>query len=728
MTPPPSPWYLPLCVFEGMLDQVRAAAPAEPWDRGVQLASDGAVRLLGCDPEGWALQVDEQGRCTRVLWAWAAWRCECGAAPPCAHVVAAACTLDATGQQLRDTPPRPRVAPRSAAYRERPANPPAPVEVASTPAPPRTIPTPAPLVDEGEDRVLLPERLDLAPVWTDDDRGLAVDFTAASDTGELLSVPAEQVVKAWRSGTMAVEGLHGGLAWLPQAWLDKHGAVLEQYLAARELPGELPRWARPVAAALSRALDAPPRPELAGLTTLLDSFTEIPAAALPADLSATLRDYQRQGVDWLCLLRDAGIGALLADDMGLGKTLQTLCALRGRTLVVAPTSTLHNWAAELARFRPALRVHLYHGSPRALVPGDGVTLTSYALLRLDHEQLAAAEWDIVVLDEAQTIKDPTTATATAAFALKAGWRVALSGTPVENRLLELWSLAHFCNPGLLGGRKDFVTRYARRIELGHAFVASELQAKIRPFLLRRRKAEVAPELPPRTDIVLRCALDPDERAVYDGLRLATQAEVVSRLAAGGTVVEALELLLRLRQAACHPALVPGQTATRSSKLDLLLEQLDEIASAGHRALVFSQWTSLLDLVEAALVTAELGYLRLDGSTDDRAAVVTAFQAADGPPVMLVSLRAGGTGLNLTAADHVYLLDPWWNPAVEDQAADRTHRIGQQRPVFVHRLIAEDTVEEKILELHARKRALADSVIEGAQSPALTRDDLLDLLR
>ena len=274
------------------------------------------------------------------------------------------------------------------------------------------------------------------------------------------------------------------------------------------------------------------------------------------------------------------------------------------------------------------------------------------------------------------------------------------------------------------------SRYARRIELGHALVASELQARLRPFLLRRRKAEVAPELPPRTDIVLRCILDPDERAVYDGLRLATHAQVMERLAAGGTVIEALELLLRLRQAACHPALVPGQTAIRSSKVDLLLEQLQEIASEGHRALVFSQWTGLLDLVQAQLdadVDA-LKYLRLDGSTDDRAGVVARFQADDGPPVMLVSLRAGGTGLNLTAADHVYLLDPWWNPAVEDQAADRAHRIGQQRPVFVHRLIAEDTVEEKILELHARKRALADSVIEGAQSAALTRDDLLALLR
>jgi len=333
-----------------------------------------------------------------------------------------------------------------------------------------------------------------------------------------------------------------------------------------------------------------------------------------------------------------------------------------------------------------------------------------------------------VLDEAQAIKESTTATASAAFTLKAKWRVALTGTPVENRLLELWSLAHFLNAGLLGGRKEFLTRYARPLEAGHVRAATELQTKLRPFVLRRRKSEVATELPPRTELVLRCALDPQERAVYDSLRLAAHADLVALLARGANTLEALELLLRLRQAACHLALVPGQTATRSSKLDLLLEQLTEVTEAGHRALVFSQWTSFLDLVEPALAAAEIPSVRLDGSTVDRAGVVARFQADDGPPVMLLSLKAGGTGINLTAADHVYLLDPWWNPAVEDQAADRAHRIGQERPVFIHRLIAEDTVEDRILELHQRKRSLAVAAIDGAQTPALTRDDLLELLR
>jgi SNF2 family DNA or RNA helicase len=443
-----------------------------------------------------------------------------------------------------------------------------------------------------------------------------------------------------------------------------------------------------------------------------------------------LRPYQRQGVDWLVFLRRAGLGALLADDMGLGKTLQALCALEGRTLVVAPTSVLHGWMREIERFRPELSISLYHGPTRSLDPDADLTITSYALLRQDAKILTKPTWDCVVLDEAQAIKNPESQIARAAMRLDAKARFALTGTPVENRLDELWSQLHFLNRGLLGGRTQFRDRYARPIAEGDTDVAARLRQRIRPFLLRRLKSEVAPELPPLTEVVLDCELSTDERAVYDAVRAATVRGVVEQLRAGGNVMAALEALLRLRQAACHSTLVPGQeaNATSSSKLETLYERLEEAVADGHKALVFSQWTSLLDRVEPGLRERGIAWLRLDGSTRDRGAVVERFQSDEGEPVMLLSLKAGGTGLNLTAADHVFLLDPWWNPAVEAQAADRAHRIGQERPVVVHRLIALDTVEEGILALHARKRALANAALEEADgSSRLTRDDLLELL-
>jgi SNF2 family DNA or RNA helicase len=287
---------------------------------------------------------------------------------------------------------------------------------------------------------------------------------------------------------------------------------------------------------------------------------------------------------------------------------------------------------------------------------------------------------------------------------------------------------HFTNRGLLGGRTEFTDRHARPIAAGEAGAAEALRQRLRPFLLRRLKQDVAPELPPRTDAVLRIALGDGERAVYDAVRAATQKDLLALLDQGKGVMLALEALLRLRQAACHPALVPGQTAATSSKVEALLEAVETAAAEGHKALIFSQWTSLLDLIEPALKRADIEFARLDGSTRDRAGVVGRFQASDGPPVMLVSLKAGGSGLNLTAADHVFLCDPWWNPAVEAQAADRTHRIGQDRPVFVYRLVATDTVEERILALQDSKRALMDAALgDGSAAAGLTKDDLMALL-
>ncbi|MBL9107443.1 MAG: DEAD/DEAH box helicase [Myxococcales bacterium] len=559
--------------------------------------------------------------------------------------------------------------------------------------------------------------------------GGVLSFGTGGEGGGSREADARAVLAAWQAGEPLVPLLGGGYAPLPHDWMARYGSQVALLLAARDDRGELAAHAKPALADLYAALETPPPADLAGLVALSRDFAGIRPAELPRDLRADLRDYQRQGVDWLSCLRDAGLGAMLADDMGLGKTLQTLAALRGRCLIVAPTSVLHNWAAEARRFRPSLNVCTYHGPRRALDPDADLTLTSYAILRLDADRLSEETWDVAVLDEAQNIKNADSQVARAAYRLRARWRVTLTGTPVENRLEELWSQFHFINPGLLGGRQDFVERHARPIAEGRAGAAAALRGLIRPFLLRRRKQEVARELPPRTEVVLRCTLSPAERAIYDAVKAATEKEVVAALESGGGVLAALEALLRLRQAACHAGLVPGQVLERSAKLELLLETLDEAAAAGHRALVFSQWTGLLDRVEPLLREADLGFVRLDGSTRDRGAVVDRFQAADGPPVMLVSLKAGGTGLNLTAADHVFLLDPWWNPAVEDQAADRAHRIGQTRSVLVHKLVAEDTVETRILELQQHKRALAEAALAGADAAAtLTRDDLLALLQ
>ncbi len=572
----------------------------------------------------------------------------------------------------------------------------------------------------------------LRPRFRLTDDGFDLRFDSAGDDAETgrrgAGVDAATVLRAWRAGEPLVALGKAGFAPLPADWLARYGARVAELLAARDAAGRLPRASLPDLARLCDALGEPRPPEFEGLRALVDGFEGIPAASLPADLTATLRDYQRRGIDWLCFLRDAGLGGLLADDMGLGKTLEALCAIRGRTLVVAPTSVLHGWEGEIRRFRPALRVALHHGPKRSLDPQADVTLTTYAILRLDAELLAAQRWDTLVFDEAQNVKNPDSQVARAALGLEAEFRIALTGTPVENRLEELWSELHLLNRGLLGSREDFETNVARPIADGQPGAAERLRERIRPFVLRRTKREVAPELPPRTDVVLYCQLDEEERAVYDTVRAASLAEVQQRLASGGGVMAALEALLRLRQAACHAALVPGQHASRSSKLELLRETLEEVCAEEHKALVFSQWTSLLDLVEPELSRAGIGYLRLDGSTRDRAAVVSGFQAPDGPPVLLISLRAGGVGLNLTAADHVFLLDPWWNPAVEDQAADRAHRIGQERPVLVHRIVAEDTVEERILELQERKRGLADAALgDAGAAAALTRDDLLALL-
>ncbi len=557
----------------------------------------------------------------------------------------------------------------------------------------------------------------------------SVAFGGASVDGSGGGADPARVFAAWHRGDDAVPLLGGGWAELPRDWLERYGASVEKLLAARDARGQVPALRQPELARLAEDAGFAPPASLATLRRRLEGLEEPPAFHPPADLRAELRTYQLSGARWLVFLRELGLGALLADDMGLGKTLQALCALKGRSLVVAPTSVVHAWAEQARAFRPGLRVAIYHGGARELDPAADLTLTTYGVLRLDQATLAAVEWDTLILDEAQTIKNPDSQAAVAARSLRARFRLALTGTPVENRLTDLWSQLEFLNPGLLGTREEFDERFAQPMSRGSAEAAAELRKLVRPFFLRRLKRDVAPELPPRTETTLRCELSASERAGYETVLASARTEVLAKLAEGGSVLAALEALLRLRQACCHPALVPGGVAETSSKLELLCELLEESIAEGHRSLVFSQWTSFLDLIEARLERAGIPRLRLDGSTRDREDVVRSFQSESGPPVLLISLKAGGVGLTLTAADHVFLLDPWWNPATEDQAADRAHRIGQEKPVLVHRLVADNSVEERVLELQERKRALAAAALDGsgAAAASLSREELLALL-
>lgn len=550
-----------------------------------------------------------------------------------------------------------------------------------------------------------------------------------------------QVIQAWREGQSLVPLLGGGWARLPADWLSCHGERILSLLSARESRDRLPKALLPELAELCEEVGASYPDSLRELRGRLTNFETIPPAPLPDGVRAELRPYQRRGYDWLRFLRSVGLGALLADDMGLGKTLQALCAIQGRTLVVCPTSVLESWTEQIGAFRPNLKVSWFHGPHRRLDPEASVTLTTYGVLRMDGSLLSARSWDTVVLDEIQTIRNPDSQVARSAHALQAEFRIGLSGTPVENRLEDLWSQLQFVSPGLLGSRAEFQERFSSPIARGDSLASATLRRRVRPFILRRLKKEVAPELPPRIETVLHCDLRPDEREIYEAILAASRQEAQRLLESGGNVLGALEALLRLRQACCDPALVPGAGVPSagpsslsapfplSSKIELLLETLTESIAAGHRALIFSQWTSLLDRIEPALGAAGIGFLRLDGGTRDRGRIVERFQDPGGPPAMLISLKAGGIGLTLTAADHVYILDPWWNPAAENQAADRAHRIGQRNPVLIQRLVARNTVEDRILALQESKLQLARTVLqEGEGAAPLTREDLLALLQ
>ncbi|MET0500111.1 MAG: SNF2-related protein [Candidatus Binatia bacterium] len=561
------------------------------------------------------------------------------------------------------------------------------------------------------------------------------------------TVTLPKLLRALKHGEQTVRLDDGTLGILPEEWIKKYGLLA----GLGSVEGNHLRFTRQQVGLLDALLASEPEVSADAIFEQarreLQSFAGVTAADAPEEFSGRLRDYQREGLGWLGFLQQFGFGGCLADDMGLGKTVQVLALLESRralraragiswpgpSLVVVPRSLVFHWKKEALQFAPKLRLLDHTGAAR-LKPGEhfrdyDVVITTYGTLRRDALQFKDRRFDYCVLDEAQAIKNAGTLSAKAVRLLRADHRLAMSGTPVENHLGELWSLFEFLNPGMLGSAALF----GRAGRDPDADTRTLLARALRPFVLRRTKGQVARELPAKTEQTIFCDLEARERRLYDELRDYYRArllhnggdESLSRLK-----FQALEALLRLRQAACHPGLIDKRRVTEpSAKIDTLLAQVDQVLEEDHKILVFSQFTSLLAILRDRLDKAGVSYAYLDGRTRDREARVEQFQNDPGVKLFLISLKAGGLGLNLHAAEYVYLLDPWWNPAVEAQAIDRAHRIGQTRQVFAYRLIARDTVEEKVLALHQSKRDLADAIITADNSLIhnLTRQDLELLL-
>ncbi|MBP87086.1 MAG: helicase SNF2 [Planctomycetaceae bacterium] len=562
--------------------------------------------------------------------------------------------------------------------------------------------------------------------------------------GVTASLP--KLLAALRSGDTFIRLDDGSQGMLPEDWLDKYGALAR--LAKSE--GESLRFTSSQALLLDALLAEQDDVQLdSGFLTFRDKLSEfdgINPVQDPRGFRGELREYQREGLGWLHFLRDFRFGGCLADDMGLGKTVQVLALLQTRrlakqkrhkpSLVIVPKSLIFNWIEEATRFTPNLRVRDFTGLDRGKqlerLDECDILLTTYGTLRRDIVRLKDIDFDYAILDESQAIKNRNSQAAKACRLLKANQRLAMTGTPVENHLGELWSLFEFLNPGMLGQTGAFEALAKTRQDGDDGQVALLARA-IRPFILRRTKAEVLSELPEKTEQTLYCELPPEERKEYDELRDYYRVQLATKVEEFGlnkSKIHVLEALLRLRQAACHPGLLDkSKQMEPSAKLEALLEHLDEVQAERHKALVFSQFTSLLAIVRKHLDEREVTYEYLDGKTRKRGEKVKRFQEDPDCPLFLISLKAGGHGLNLTAADYVFILDPWWNPAVEAQAIDRAHRIGQTRHVFAYRLIARNTVEEKIVELQKSKRDLADAIITGNDSliRRLTADDLQLLL-
>ncbi len=561
-------------------------------------------------------------------------------------------------------------------------------------------------------------------------------------------LPLERIWKAWIRGRRYVQLKDGSYTSLPEAWLEK---VSQKLQALGFDPSKPPKYQfkQFEAPILDTILDELPNAETDSfwdtLRSKIQSFKEITPIHEPKGLNATLRSYQQQGLSYLNFLSEYGFGGILADEMGLGKTIQTLSFIQhmvnykheGPNLIIVPTSVLPNWEREAEKFVPNLKLLTIYGARREgmfrKVLDSDLVITTYALLRRDLEELEKHYFNAIILDEAQNIKNPNTITAKSVRAIKARMRLCLSGTPIENNLFELWSLFEFLMPGFLGSQHAFQRGVIKPIRDGDNDTLDYLRSRVKPFILRRTKAEVAKDLPPKIENITYCAMTEEQSELYTALTKKLREQVLADIEDKGIAksqMSILDALLKLRQICCHPRLLkvdmPGFSTGNlvSGKFEAFKDMIFDVVEGGHKVLVFSQFVQMLHLIKNWLQMTDIPFCYLDGTSKDRFEQVDKFNNTPEIPVFLISLKAGGTGLNLTSADYVIHYDPWWNPAVESQATDRTHRIGQTRQVFSYKLICQNTVEEKILQLQEMKRGVAEAIIPGQDTwKSLTKEDL-----
>jgi len=562
------------------------------------------------------------------------------------------------------------------------------------------------------------------------------------------AIPATlaSLVAAVKSKSRFVLLSDGSSGILPQKWLDTFAAL---FGALEEEPRANPVHMRIQHIGLAETL-FDMADERSGDVVFeqakkqLHTFEGVVRQKLPIGLQAELRHYQQAGFDWFYFLREYGFGGCLADDMGLGKTIQTIALLLKEkelgvgkpSLVVVPNSLLFNWQREAAKFAPGLSLLTYHGSGRQnyrqIIDMADVILTTYGTVIRDVEHLSGIDFHYLILDEAQAIKNPSSQISKAVRSLGGKYRLALSGTPIENNLSELWSLFAFLNPGLLGSYRMFLQNFIKPIEREmNEVTMGVLRKMVFPFILRRTKAQVVKELPPKNEMVVYADMVPKQRTLYDITRQLYYGKImksISDTGIEGTRMQVLEGLLRLRQICSHPQLYDATYADESGKFQLVDEMVEDAVAEGHRVLVFSQFVTSLEMLRKRFLLLGIKSELLTGSTRDRQGVVDRFQEQESAPVFLISLKAGGTGLNLTAADYVFHIDPWWNPSAENQASDRAYRIGQTRSVFVYKYITRDSIEERVLELQEQKKMLMSSIIQSEETffKHLTKDDVVSL--